>query len=277
MAKELKTKSAIITFSPHPAQVLRPDQAPKLLLDLPQKLKIFEHLGVDYCVVLPFSRYLSDLSPEKFLSEYILKPLSPRAIHIGYDFAFGKDRMGSHNELDQLKNHGIGVKTHDAYKTSDGIVVSSSKIRQVLGDQGNVSLASQLLGQPFSMNGIVIKGDGRGKTIGIPTANLRIPETIHPKPGVYMTATAYKGKIYPSMTNMGYVPTFDVSKLSFETHILDFNDDIYGSEVKIYFLDRIREEKKFGSKQELIDQLNIDRQFVRDKASNYLNNSSRWV
>lgn len=258
-AKDFGGTSVVVTFHPHPRKVLVPNADLKNIFPNEDQQEQFEKLGMDVWVQEPFSRDLSQLSAETFLRDWILKPLSAKALVVGYDFAFGANREGSLLTLETLCNrYGIELEVVPAVKMQDRIV-SSTEVRKAI-QSGEMLLTQNMLGRPFYVSGIVEKGDQRGRTLGFPTANMATMFETFPQKGVYATQTQVRGAVYLSVTNVGQQPTFEKQDitLKIESHILDFNQNIYGEEIKVFFLERIRDEIKFKSVQELSSQIQED-------------------
>ncbi|MCC6276548.1 MAG: bifunctional riboflavin kinase/FAD synthetase [Oligoflexia bacterium] len=260
LAKKRHCLSVVLTFDPHPVKVLFPEKGLKQIFDLEDRLRCLTELGVGRIVVMPFSRELSQLSPESFFNQVVLQDLRCEILVIGHDFSFGKDRAGTLDVLKRLGNQsGVEVIVEPPVML-DGKVVSSSGVRRAVSN-GNMELAKRLLGRPFYMKGVVVKGAGRGKKIGFPTANLFTQSDLYPKGGVYVTEAVVKGQLFQSVTNAGTNPTFTSGHqvpVQIETHILDFNEDIYGEKIEVRFHQFIRDEKKFSSVEELIKQIALD-------------------
>lgn len=258
-AKELGGVSVVVTFHPHPRKVLFPEAELKNIFPVEDQMKQFEDMGVDVWIQEPFSRDLSQLSAETFLRDWILKPLSAKALIVGYDFAFGANRAGSLTTLEQLsKTYSLDLEIVKPVKVQDRIV-SSTEIRKAI-QQGESELVHQMLGRSFFVTGIVEKGDQRGRGLGFPTANVATAFETLPLQGVYATQTLIRGVLYDSVTNVGRKPTFEKqdNTLKIESHILNFNQDIYGEEISIFFKERLRDEIKFKSVQDLIEQIKSD-------------------
>lgn len=261
-AKALNAQSVVVTFNPHPRKILRPDLHHVQLFDHKDQEKELSKMGIDLLILEPFSRDLSQLTPEKFLSDYIIKPLSPVALVVGYDFAFGANRQGTLSTLENLcKLHGLDLEIVHPVKM-DGLVISSSEIRKSI-KEGHVDVARKMLGRSFYIPGHVVKGDQRGRLLGFPTANLSTNAEVYPKPGVYATYTFVRGEIHKSVTNVGYNPTFvdtdgKNKPLKIETHILNFSKDIYGENIEVYFEQFIRAEIKFSNIDALTAQIKHD-------------------
>jgi len=260
-AKARNGQSVTFTFRPHPQVALRPHLQLQLLSTYDEKLEQLEKLGVDLVIEEPFSREFSSTGPEQFFTEVLLKRLGAEAIVVGYDFAFGRERNG-HLEVLEALSKAAGVElTIVPPQRMGSDVVSSSKIRQnLLG--GNVEQAGRLLGRPFSYRGVVIKGDARGRTLGFPTANLKIEDKLVISHGVYATRVLLEGKIFPSVTNVGIRPTFEMEgtapHILVETHLLNQNIDLYGRTLEVQFISKIRNEEKFQNLNELRAQIQRD-------------------
>lgn len=263
---ELGCGSMVMTFDPHPVKVLRPEMGLKRLFDLRDTYEQLKTRGIESLFVIPFSREFSQLSPEQFFFNYIAGPLNPKFIAVGHDFSFGADRRGSFATLEKLcKQESIGLEKIDPVYWK-GEVVSSSRIRSAL-NEGEVDKARELLGRPFSIRGVVEKGYARGRQLGFPTANLRVLGESLPASGVYVTRTCNKDQTYWSVTNVGYNPTFkgksEFSPVKVESHLLKFAGDLYGVELKTEFFQKVRDEKKFDSVEQLRAQIEKDVEWTR--------------
>lgn len=276
IAKKNSSKTVVMTFRPHPMVILNNISEKFLLTDSDERNALINLEGIDYLLEIPFTRDVSTLKPHEFLENYIFKNNNISVLLLGFNFFFGSQKSGTYEVVKEfIQNKKIKTEVLKASGfTMENEVVSSSKIRHELS-QGNVSLATKYLGRNFQVTGVVVKGDGVGRTIGFPTANIKIPvERCIPKNGVYVTKTQIKNKEYFSLTNIGHRPTFvDESPLKFETHILDFNDNIYGEEIIVSFYEVIRSEKKFSSVSDLIDQINMDKNFSQSYWSGTKKNS----
>ncbi len=262
-ARALDASAIVFTFRPHPQMALKPSASVDLINTYEEKLEMLEALGVDMVVEQPFSRDFSTISPEVFFNEVLLKKLSARALYVGYDFGFGRGRAGGLDLLRQLSGH-AGIETHvmDAYKVGD-VTCSSSQIREMLRN-GSVEGAAMLLGRLFYYRGVVTKGDGRGHKIGFPTANIQVEGRILVKNGVYATEVVCRQGVFKSVTNVGSRPTFvDNGGVAIETHILDFDSDIYGEVLEVRFKTRLRDERKFSGIDELVAQIKKDVEAAR--------------
>ncbi len=252
------TKLLIITFIPNPIKIIKGEEA--FLIDSYDERRFFlEKYGVDYLLEINFTRDFSYQTPEEFLSSYLFKIKNIKIIFLGYDFSFGSNKKGGQDLVAQeCKRRKIHFEIQREFECENE-KVSSTLIRKEV-EKGNVLKVRKYLGRPFTMDGSVIKGEGRGRQIGFPTANIEffIDKKI-PKKGVYITKTKYRSQEYFSVTNVGFNPTFSHEKaLSVETHILDFNNNIYGEVIKVSFFKRLRGEEKFLSVNELIEQIKKD-------------------
>ncbi len=251
-------KSAVVTFDPHPAVVVASERKPKRLMTLDQRLAAFKACGVDLAWVIPFSRSFSELAPETFL-EGLAKALRPAELHVGRAFRFGRDRAG---DLSLLRawgfGHGCEVKAH-ALRAPDGGLLSSTRVREAL-EAGEADEAARLLGHPFTLTGIVVEGDRRGRHLGFPTANLAWEQEQLPANGVYVTEvrSAHFDAPRLGLTNVGEKPTFEGRKLTVETHLPGYKGDLYGVRLEVSFLHRVRGEQKFDGPDALRDQIAKD-------------------
>lgn len=260
IAKEKKLASAILTFEPHPISILRPNKAKDFrIFSLGQKLSFFRDNQVDYAIILPFNQAISEISALNFVREILVKSLKTEHLVIGYDFIFGKNRQGNFSLLEQeSKNSNFDLSEISAIQINDE-VCSSSIIRKLISE-GNIAKSNHLLKKDFSISGLVVQGRKLANQLGFPTANLLAkPHIIKPKFGVYKTETfiPHLNQKFASITNFGIKPTFNnsPSKPIFETHILNFSQNIYGKKIFVNFLDFIREEKKFSSIEALRKQI----------------------
>lgn len=254
-----------ITFDPHPRAVLHPESAPPLLQTLDQRLANFEVLGIEQAIVIAFDREFASQPAEDFLRDIVHDRLHAKEVYLGKGFAFGKDRGGNIDLLRRMSRE-LGFFADEVPEVQlRGRRISSSAIRKLL-DAGRVNLVRRMLGRPYGVEGVIIRGDRRGHTIGFPTANLHPHNRVIPKFGVYATATLLDGGWRRSITNIGVRPTFEKdSEASIETFIFDFDDDLYGDVLRVRFLHRIRDERKFSG----IDELKAQIQRDTDRARNY--------
>lgn len=253
-------QSVVVTFYPHPRKVLQPGFDLKMIISRKEKMKRFEQLGVDNLVCIEFTKEFAETTSEEFVKKYLVDPIKPKKVIIGYDHHFGKDRRGNLNFLKEMGakyNFEVEkIEMQDIEKTA----VSSSKIRESI-KYGDMHTAGKFLGYHFSISGKVVKGNQLGRTLGFPTANVEPdePDIIIPEYGVYAVLVDWNGNTYKGMSNIGIRPTLDVNKLTLEVNIFDFNEDIYGETITIHFLKHTRHEKKFKDLDLLRRRLIIDR------------------
>jgi riboflavin kinase/FMN adenylyltransferase len=264
-AKAIGAVATAITFDPHPRAVLYPESAPPLLQTLDQRLANFDVLGIEQAIVIRFDREFASLSAEEFITAIIHDRLHAKEVYLGKGFAFGRGRSGNIELLRKMSAE-LGFVADEVPEVQlRGQRISSSNIRKLLSE-GRVNLVRRMLGRPYGVEGVIVRGDRRGHKIGFPTANLHPHNRVIPKFGVYATATLIDGVWRRSITNIGVRPTFgqDVEPL-IESYIFDFSGELYGDVVRVRFLHRIRDERKFGGIDELKEQI------VRDtrRALNY--------
>lgn len=257
-ARREEATSLLVTFEPHPTHVVAPARAPRLLQTRDQKLRALESTGLDAVLVVPFTPELARLSGVEFLDAVFGAALELRSIHVGGNFRFGRNRSG---DVTLLRSAGA-LRSFDVVEVEavmvDGEVVSSSAIRKRLKDGGDVDGAAAMLGRPFALAGEVVRGDGRGRRLRYPTANLACGEALIPARGVYVTETAVEAAVHPSITNVGVRPTFDGERPTVETHLIDFEGDLYHRRLEVHFLARIRDEMRFDGPAALSDQIGRD-------------------
>jgi riboflavin kinase / FMN adenylyltransferase len=251
--------AVLVTFHPHPLRVVRPDHAPRLLTTPVEKKEILAESGLDYAVFLPFNEALREYSPRRFVEEILMGRLRMRHLVIGYDHGFGHGRSG---DADTLRGIGaeLGFAVHvvGALRT-DGAAISSSRIRQDLLE-GRVREAAVALGRPYSIRGPVVRGDGRGRSLGFPTANIQLPEDdkLLPLEGVYVVTATFRGGVFRGVLHLGPRPMFHGSPPSVELHLLDFDGNLYGEEVRVDFCARLRDIHRFASIPELVEAIRQD-------------------
>lgn len=249
-AREQKGTSMLMTFHPHPLTILKPEKFVGLITPLHVKRRLIEEAGIDVLFIVPFTDEFHLINPELFVDSLLMEKLGIKGLIVGYDFKFGKGGKGNVEYLaSKSTEYGFFFEIQAAI-TLDGEKVGSNRIRKMIQD-GDVRKAAAHLGRPYMIEGTVIKGDGRGRTIGFPTINLKSDFPLIPKRGVYISMVEIDGKKFSAVTNIGYNPTFDGQGLTIETYILDFSQDLYGREIALYFLNRIRDEVKFSSVDEL--------------------------
>lgn len=255
----------VVTFVPHPQKILQPEKERFLINSYEQRRTLLSSLGVDVLVEMNFTRDFSTLKAEEFMSRYLLSYPNLKDFYLGYDFAFGANKEGDYDLVRSLCNpRGVEVEIQPKFEFH-GQVVSSSLIRDRL-ISGKIDEVKDILQRPFHLEGVVVKGEGRGKKIGFPTANIQVSQDLLvPHKGVYVTRTIYKGMTFKSVTNIGSNPTFkDGSQIHIETNLFDFDTDIYGELLDIQFLHKIRDEKKFPTVNDLISQIKADVDFAKD-------------
>ena len=262
-ARELGWQSAVLTWDPHPSFVTQPQRDLRLLTDLPEKIGLIERLGPDLLIVAPFTTATMATSAEDYLAE-IGQAVVFKELWVGENFAMGRGRAGTLPNLIVLgEQQGFVINTVAAQTWKDE-TISASRVRQALSD-GSLDLANHLLGRSFSLQGTVIEGDKRGRTIGFPTANLAIDQRrMLPANGVYACYAIHGGERLPAVTNIGVRPTFDGVRRTVEAHLLDWSGDLYGQSLELTFERRLRGEHKFSSIEELINQIGHDADQARE-------------
>ena len=255
--------SVVMTFDPHPLKVLRPDGI-KLISTTEQKIELIEQAGIDVLIIIPFTKEFAATTAQDFVDRILIATIGVQDLVVGYDYAFGRGRQGNIAFLkEQGKRYGFPVTVVEAYY-EQGMLVSSTRIRELV-TQGRMRDVRTLLGRCYQIRGTVQRGRQRGgKVVGFPTANLQISEEdLCPKRGVYVTQVVCQGKLYGGVSNIGYNPTFGEDRLVAETHIFDFQDDIYDQPIKINLLRHLRDEKKFSGPKELAEQIRKDIEIAR--------------
>lgn len=267
-AKALKAKSVVMTFDPHPVKFFHPEREFHLLTLCDEKAKILEKTGLDILLCVKFDKTFADLEPEEFIKSVLIERLGTKMVIIGKDYRFGKGKKGDIELLKKAgRRYGFRVKVINPVKIK-GEVISSSKIRSLI-EKGDVQKARIFLGRPYSIEGIVVKGTGRGSTIlGFPTANILSGAELIPKKGVYAVKVSLgkdkegldksRDMLLDGVMNIGTNPTFGNKELTLEVHILDFNENISGKPIKVYFIQRLRNEKRFPSPRALSKAIKSD-------------------
>ena len=257
-AAERGGTTLVLTFDPHPPRIVRPDKAPLLLMTLDQKLEGLARAGVHGVAVVRFTHDLSRWEPETFVKTVLVDWLQVAEVWVGADFLFGRDRTGNFSVLRALgAQYGFRAEKIDPVRYKE-FVVSSTRIRRLVAE-GRVDEAGALLGHHFYIDGMVIRGAGRGRGLGIPTANLASKNELIPPHGVYATTLSVDGIVHPSVTNIGLRPTFgDVAATVVEAHALDFDRDLYGRSVRLGFVQRLRDERRFPDVDALKAQIEAD-------------------
>ncbi|MCL5289945.1 MAG: bifunctional riboflavin kinase/FAD synthetase [Bacillota bacterium] len=265
MARQSQGTAAVLTFNPHPLAVLKPELAPSMLLDQEAKSRMMAELGVDVLILLPFTREFAQLSPAEFIKDILINQINVKGIVVGYNYSFGHRGRGNPETLWQYAEEcGYTLSVIPPVKVGNQ-VVSSTLIRHKLAE-GDVAAARKLLGYyPFT-EGTVVLGDRRGNTLGFPTANIHCPAGMMvPAKGVYSVHVDMGGETYLGVANVGTKPTFNgcSRRINIEVHILDFCGDIYGKKIRVKYVRRLRDERKFSSISDLVNQIQADVQSAR--------------
>lgn len=259
-ARETGRPSVALTFEPHPLSVLRPDHAPRRLQTLRQKQETLEEIGVENLLVIPFTRDFSLTEPEEFVRSVLCARLAVSEIYLGSHFAFGRGKRGDISLLSRMGPECGFVASSVEEVIFDGEPVSSTRIRRAIA-RGDVSAARAMLGREYEIDGLVAKGDKVGRRIGYPTINLEPENELHPADGVYITRIHIRsfGRRFDCVTNIGRRPTvYENYATVIETYVLDFSANVYGERVRLYFFERLREERRFPSVTALSDQIGRD-------------------
>ena len=261
-ANKHNCRSVVVSFDPHPRSIINAgENGIRLLTTLEERSKRLSEFGVDVLCVIPFTRDFSLQNSKEFVKNILYSRIGLSYFIIGYDHHFGKNRDGNAQTLQQMSSD-LDFEVEIVEKKEMGdLTISSTKIRQSLELDGNVGRAEELLGRPYSFEGVVVHGDERGRTIGFPTANIQLNhrDKLIPKEGTYVIEAKLNSITYRGMMNIGNRPTFDGQNQRIEVHLFSFNQQIYGQNMRIFLIERIRDEKKFKSSNELIKQLKLDR------------------
>jgi riboflavin kinase/FMN adenylyltransferase len=260
-ADRMGGKSVAITFEPHPMRVLDPDGHPALITLFEQKSELISAAGIDVLLAIPFTRQFANIPAREFVSDLLVKRIGMKAIIIGNDYAFGKNREGNIDLLKALSaDLGFDVRVVDWIQGphNGGRRISSTKIRQLIID-GEMDRAQKLLGRHYQIRGDVAHGRDRGgRLLGFPTANITLQDELCPKTGVYAVTVELDGITHQGVANIGYSPTFDDHLFTVEVHLLDFNQDIYGKKLRVNFIERLRDEIRFSGLEQLSEQIKLD-------------------
>jgi riboflavin kinase / FMN adenylyltransferase len=257
-ADEFGGESVILTFHPHPLQVLAPNQGLVFITPHKRKLELIALCGVDVAIVVPFSTEFAQMPAADFVRTLLVDTIGPRAIIVGEDYRFGHGREGDVHYLQRMgSQYGFKVETVSGVQL-DGTVVSSTLIRQLIQD-GDLREANKLLGRPYEISGVVVPGHQRGgRLLGFPTANISLSGQAPPKPGVYVVRVGVGEGTYGGAANVGYNPTFGGTELAVEVFLFDFDENIYDRLIRVDFLERLRDEKRFSGADELAAQIHKD-------------------
>ncbi len=260
-AQKVGGESVLITFDPHPRKLLFPNEPLGIITPLEDKERLLQEAGISHIIVVPFTKEFSNLSAREYVEQFLVGKFNPHSIVIGYDHHFGHDRLGN---IEMLKEY-APVYNYELIEIPaqliDAAAVSSTRIRNAI-KEGKVADAAQMLGRNYSIKGTVVHGNKLGRTIGYPTANIdpQDKEQSIPAIGVYTIQARHNDKLYGAMMSIGYNPTVtDKKEVRIEANIFDFDLDIYGDELEIVFIERLRNEQKFPSLDALIDQLHVDK------------------
>ncbi len=263
-AREKKCESVVVTFDPHPRLVIGNVKEVQLLQSLDEKLARFEEAGVDAVLVIPFDATFATIAPAEFIKKILVDTIGVSRVFTGHDHFFGKGRQGDFALLEELgRQYNFEVEQVEAIQHC-GQAVSSSAIRKALSE-GDITHANCMLGYNYSLRGTVVRGNQIGKLIGFPTANIK-PFDSHkliPALGVYASLVKWNGNLYKGMSNIGTRPTIDANRLTIEVNIFDFDEEIYNQGLELFFLEKIRDEKRFGGLEQLKEQLFRDKEEIR--------------
>lgn len=263
-AAEMNGESVVFTFYPHPRIVTSPNESNlRLLTTREEKEALFKKYGIDHLIIYPFDKAFAALNYREFVEQFLVKKMGTQCLVVGYDHKFGKNREGGFEDLKQCADkYGFRIEKMDALSDS-GNNISSTKIREAL-QQGDIKTANYYLGHPFSLHGTVVEGKQLGRKLGFPTANIEASDKykIIPGYGVYAVNIEISGKQHIGMLNIGTRPTFNknADNRSIEVNIFNFSEKIYGEKITLYFVDKIRDEKKFTGVESLVEQLKKDKQ-----------------
>ncbi|MGC1454170.1 MAG: bifunctional riboflavin kinase/FAD synthetase [Nitrospirota bacterium] len=259
-AREIGGTSVVFTFEPHPLKVLAPERSPRMLNTFHGKMKLFAAAGIDIVICANFTRTFAEQHPEDFARDVLHTQIGVREVYVGYDYAFGKGREGSIESLKEAgRTFGFGVGIVEAVQVNN-VVVSSSIIRDLISN-GNMEQATELLGRRYSIEGEVVHVSHRGQTLGFPTANLKIVNELMPAYGVYAVLAQVENKTIKGVASIGIRPTFDAGPVSIEVYLFEFHEGLYGKQIEVSFVKRLRGEKKFPNADALVAQIRKD---VRD-------------
>jgi riboflavin kinase/FMN adenylyltransferase len=260
-ADALKGTAIAMTFEPHPMRVLKKNNNPPLITLYEQKAELIERSGMDVLICVPFTKEFATLTAEAFIKELLIETIGMKAIVVGEDYSFGKNREGNIAFLKSYANQlDYEVIVAEWIKATRDVPdrISSTRVRNLVM-AGEIETARKMLGRHYQIRGLVVKGRDRGgKLLGIPTANINLQDELCPKTGIYAVTVEHQSRLFKGVANIGYSPTFSDNEFTVEVHILDFNDNIYDQKIRVNFIERIRDEKKFGGITELKDQIHQD-------------------
>ena len=260
-AADIDGTSIAMTFEPHPLRVLQKNSLPPLITVYEQKNELIERTGIDVLICIPFTREFASLSAAAFIKDLLVAKIGMRVIVVGKDYTFGKNREGNLSVLKSYASElGYEVIVAEWIKAEREVAdrISSTKIRELIM-AGEVEPARKMLGRHYQIRGLVVKGRDRGgKLLGIPTANINLQDELCPKTGIYAVTVEYNQQLYQGVANIGYSPTFDDHQFTVEVHLLNFSENIYGQKIRVNFIQRIRNEKKFVGIADLKEQIHQD-------------------
>ncbi|MCJ7545963.1 MAG: bifunctional riboflavin kinase/FAD synthetase [Deltaproteobacteria bacterium] len=263
LARKDKGQAVVLTFEPHPVKFFRPELQIPLITPYRKKMILLTQFGVDITINLPFTKDIARMSAEEFIREIVQRRIAPRRIVVGFNFTFGKGRTGSPEELKKIGERlGFGVEIIPPFHL-DGEVVSSTRIRELIA-RGDIKEANRMLGSDFFMFGKVIHGHARGKGLGFPTANLEISQDLYPNDGVYAANVIIDERRYAGVVNIGTNPTFGDEQLAVEVFLFDYQGDLYGKELQVALVDKLRDEQTFPSVDLLVHQIEQDIQRAKE-------------
>ena len=251
-------QSVVMTFEPHPIKVMKPGNGPPLITPTQQKLRLIQEAGIDIILCIPFTRQFAAISAQDFIEMLLVDRIGIREIVVGYDYTFGRNREGNIELLKEMgARYGFAVLTVEPVHV-DRTLASSTAIRNLV-QEGNLRETKRLLGRDYQICGTVVKGRNRGgRLLGFPTANLELIDELIPRVGVYAVKVFIDDRIHNGLTNIGYNPTFKNDQFSVETHVLDFSGDLLGKIIRVAFIERLRDEEKFKSIEDLAHQIGQD-------------------
>ncbi len=263
-ARSIDGQSALMTFDPHPIKVVKPGNGPRLITLTEQKLELIGSANIDVVFCIPFTREFASISAHDFVEDILLNRIGVQELVVGYDYTFGNKREGNIEFLKEMGDtHGFRVHVVAPVYVG-GKLVSSTSIRQLV-EEGSLSEARELLGRDYQICGTVVRGQNRGgRLLGFPTANLELIDELVPRLGVYAVHVVVDDQTWNGVTNIGFNPTFGKGPFSIETHLLDFTGDLLGKKIRIQFIERLRDERPFGSVKDLSQQIGQDIQKARE-------------
>jgi riboflavin kinase/FMN adenylyltransferase len=260
-AEAIQGTAIAMTFEPHPMRVLKQNNHPPLITIYEHKKELIERSGIDVLICVPFTKKFAALTAEEFIKDLLIKKIGMKAIVVGKDYTFGKNREGN---LAVLKSYadqmGYEVIVAEWIKAAHNLPdrISSTRVRELLM-AGEIETARKMLGRHYQIRGLVVKGRDRGgKLLGIPTANINLQDELCPKTGIYAVTVEHQQRLYRGVANIGYSPTFNDNEFTVEVHILDFDENIYDHNIRVNFIERIRDEKRFSGIDELKSQIHKD-------------------